>query len=273
MNRINQLFKDKKSDILNIFFTAGFPHLNDTRTVLKHLENAGVDLVEIGMPYSDPLADGPVIQESNMVAINNGMSIELLFQQLEGFRKEINIPVLLMGYYNPVIQYGVEAFIRKASELGIDGIIIPDLPLKEYETKYRHLFEKYNLSNVFLVTPQTTPERLFKIDSISNGFIYVVSTNSTTGNSEKAGKQNDQFLENIKQAPLNNPRLIGFNIKDKASYRDALRYAPGAIIGTAFIRLLEQSKNYDKDIHDFVHSIKGLKLAEHKSPSAQLIVF
>lgn len=256
-NRLIDLFNRKKENILNIYVTAGFPEINDTLTIIKELEASGTDIIELGMPYSDPLADGPTIQASGDRALANGMSIETLFKQLEGFRKEINVPVILMGYLNPVMQYGIEAFCKKASEVGIDGLILPDLPFREYETMYQKYFEEYNLSNIFLTTPQTSDERLKKIDTLSSGFIYVVSSNSTTGNTTKSLSDTSSYFEKVKNAKLNTPTLIGFNIKDNASFKNACQYANGAIIGSAFIKKIEYSTNLKKDIKEFVKEVKG----------------
>lgn len=257
MNRLQQLFNDKKENLLNVYFTAGFPQLEDTTRILSLLEKSGADLVEIGMPYSDPMADGPVIQESNGVALANGMSIKKLFAQLEGIREKVSVPILLMGYLNPVMQYGIENFLKKAAEVGVDGIIVPDLPMQEYEDEYQLLFEKYGLSNVFLVTPQTSAERLKKVDSLTNGFIYVVSTNSTTGNETKKEDTTTTYFERIKAAGLKNPTLIGFNIKDNVSFTNACKYANGAIIGSAFIKVLEKGGELEKSIPEFVKGVKG----------------
>jgi tryptophan synthase alpha chain len=256
-NRIIELFKVKKEKVLNMYFTAGFPNLDDTVAILKELESAGADIIEIGMPYSDPLADGPTIQASGEKALANGMSIKKLFEQLEGIRNEVSIPIILMGYINPVMQYGVEAFCKKAGEIGIDGLILPDLHYREYEELYKNSFEENNLSNIFLVTPQTSEERLKKIDSLSSGFIYVVSSNSTTGNETKVLDDTTSYFERIKASELNNPTLIGFNIKDKTTFENASKYANGAIIGSAFIRKIENSKDLKKDIHEFVKGVKG----------------
>lgn len=257
MNRLQHLFNDKKENLLNVYFTAGFPQLEDTARILSLLEQSGADLMEIGMPYSDPMADGPVIQESNGVALANGMSIKKLFEQLEGIREKVAIPILLMGYLNPVMQYGVENFLKKAAEVGIDGVIVPDLPMQEYEDEYKVLFDKYGLSNVFLVTPQTSSERMKKVDSLTNGFIYVVSTNSTTGNETKKEDSTTEYFERIKAAKFKNPTLIGFNIKDNASFTNACNYANGAIIGSAFVKVLEKSGDLEKSIPEFVKGIKG----------------
>lgn len=256
-NRLIDLFKVKKENVLNIYVTAGFPKLNDTITIIKELEAAGADIIELGMPYSDPLADGPTIQASGEKALANGMSINTLFKQLKDIRKEVSIPIILMGYFNPVMQYGIEAFCKKAGELGIDGLILPDLPFIEYETMYQKSFEENNLSNIFLVTPQTSEKRLKKIDNLSSGFIYVVSSNSTTGNDSKVEQDTTSYFKRIKESNLSNPTLIGFNIKDNSSFENACKYTNGAIIGSAFIKHIENSSDLKSDIHSFVKSIKG----------------
>ena len=256
-NRIIELFQKKKKEVLTIYFTAGFPKLEDTTRILKALEKAGVDMIEIGIPYSDPLADGPIIQESGSKALENGMTVKLLFEQLKDIRKEVSLPILFMGYFNPMLQYGIEEFCQKSKEIGIDGLIIPDLPFYQYNTFYKKTFEENNLSNVFLVTPQTGNERLKVIDEASNGFIYVVSTNSTTGNNSKKIEDNQAYFERIQQANLKNPTLIGFNIKDSASFLNASTYSNGAIIGSAFIKAIENSTDLEGDIEKFVKNIKG----------------
>ncbi len=256
-NRLIDLFKVKKEKVLNIYVTAGYPNLNDTVTIIKELEAAGADIIELGMPYSDPLADGPTIQASGEQALANGMSIKVLFEQLEGIRKEVSIPIVLMGYINPVMQYGVEAFCKKADELGIDGLILPDLPFMEYETMYQKYFEENNLSNIFLVTPQTTEERMQKVDALSSGFIYVVSSNSTTGNETKVLDDTTSYFEKIKATNFSTPTLIGFNIKDNATFENASKYTNGAIIGSAFIKKIENSTNLKEDIGEFVKGIQG----------------
>jgi tryptophan synthase alpha chain len=256
-NRLTQLFSKKKEGLLNIYFTAGFPKLEDTRVVLKSLEDAGVDMVEIGIPFSDPLADGPIIQESNDVALNNGITLKKIMQQLKGMRDEITIPVIAMGYINSAIQYGIEKLANDLAEVGVDGMIFPDLPVDEYREKYQSLFESLNLSMIFLVTPQTTDERMKFIDDASSGFIYVVSTASTTGNEAKALDNGQQvYFERIKNASLQNPTMVGFNIKDHATYTNACKYANGAIIGSAFIKMLGNSHLLDKDIKEFVSFVK-----------------
>ncbi|MFL5730258.1 MAG: tryptophan synthase subunit alpha [Cytophagaceae bacterium] len=254
-NRLTELFKSRNNNLLNIYFTAGFPSLNDTVTIAKALEGAGADMIEIGMPFSDPLADGPTIQQSNDIALKNGMSIKLLFEQLRDIRKEVKIPILLMGYLNPVLQYGMEDFCKKCYETGIDGLIIPDLPIQEYNEMYRGLFEANQLSNVFLVTPHTSVSRLRLIDESSQGFIYIVSTDSTTGNT-KTVYDAEHYFKRIKDESLTNPTMIGFNIRDNASFRFACTYCNGAIIGSAFIKMIKDSKDLVKDIKSFVSSVK-----------------
>jgi len=255
-NKLTQLFATKKEGLLNIYFTAGYPQLEDTRTILKALQDGGADMVEIGIPFSDPLADGPTIQASNDVALNNGITLKKIVQQLQGMREEIHIPVLLMGYINSALQYGVEKLVADLSELGVDGLILPDLPVEEYKEKYQDLFESNNLSMVFLVTPQTSTERLTYIDEASSGFIYVVSTASTTGNEAKDLVGQKEYFERIKKAKFINPTMIGFNIKDHASYTEASKYANGAIIGSAFIKMLGNSHLLEKDIKEFVSFVK-----------------
>jgi len=257
-NRVIDLFKKKKEKVLNIYFTAGYPKLNDTAKIAELLEKAGTDLLEIGMPYSDPIADGPTIQASSEVALDNGMSIKVLFEQLKDIREKVSIPICLMGYINPVMQYGIEKFCKEASEIGIDALILPDLPIREYNELYKETFEKYNLSNVFLVTPQTSEERLKAIDNSSEGFVYVVSSSSTTGNAQSQGLDaKAEYFQKIKNSGLKNPTLIGFNIKDNETFSYACNYANGAIIGSAFIRLLKESTDLEQDITAYIKSVKG----------------
>lgn len=239
MNRINQLFKDKQDNILSIYFTAGYPDLGDTITIAKELENAGADMLEIGFPYSDPVADGPVIQASSKQALDSGMDLNLLFEQLKELRAQVNIPVLLMGYVNPVLQYGVERFCKACAEVGIDGCIIPDLPMVEYEEFYQEIFLQNKLSNIFLVTPQTSVERIHKIDGLSNGFIYLLSSSATTGQNLKVSDQTEIYFSRLKEMKLNNPTLIGFGISSKETFDKACKYANGGIIGTSFVRSLK----------------------------------
>ncbi len=238
MSRIQELFQRKKQNILNVYCTAGFPALNSTLPVMKALQQSGADMIELGMPYSDPLADGPVIQASSTVALANGMTIATLFQQLKNFRKEIQLPILLMGYMNPVLQYGFEKFCQDAAAAGIDGLILPDLPMFEYEKEYGPLIGKYQLDFVFLVTPETSAERIRKLDTLSTGFLYAVSSSSTTGKNKDLTEQ-AAYFDRLKAMNLNNPVLIGFGIRDKESFSKACAYANGAIIGTAYIKALD----------------------------------
>lgn len=256
MNRLTDTITKQSKNLLNIYCTAGFPKLDDTTKILEALQNAGTDIIEIGIPFSDPLADGPTIQHSNGIALNNGISIPKLFEQLKDIRKTVNLPLILMGYLNPILQYGFEAFCKQCNIVGVDGLIIPDLPLYEYTTKYKPIFQQNNLSNICLITPKTSVERIKTIDEQSSGFIYAVSSSSTTGTKQKS-INNNQFFEDLKKMELNNPVLIGFNIKDKASFTKACSYANGAIIGSAFIRAIEKSEDLPGDINKFVNEVKG----------------
>lgn len=255
-NRINQLFETKQKDILSVYFTAGFPGLNDTVQIIKLLEQNGVDLIEIGIPFSDPTADGPTIQRSSEQALKNGMSLQLLFTQLEEIRQSVQIPLVLMGYFNPVMQYGVAEFCIKCSEAGIDGVILPDLPLEEYNEKYEVFFRENNLHNILLITPQTPAERIRQIDEASEGFIYMVSSASTTGAGKKVEDFHQEYFERIQQMNLKNPRLIGFGISDHNTFSNACKYARGAIIGSAFIASFKENEGLEKTISGFIKSIK-----------------
>lgn len=254
MNRIDQLFRNKPQKILNIYCTAGFPALDDTLTVVEALQQSGADMVELGMPFSDPLADGPVIQDSSTRAIANGMRISVLFEQLKGFRDRISIPLILMGYMNPVLQFGVENFCKKCAEVGVDGLILPDLPMDEYENEYRPLFDQYGLHLIFLVTPETSEARIRKIDSLSKGFVYAVSSSSTTGKDKVMADQQAYFVR-LKAMGLQNPVLIGFGIKDRDTFEAACANSNGAIIGSAFVKAIENSTNLQNDIQSFVKGI------------------
>jgi tryptophan synthase alpha chain len=254
MNRIDQLFTQKKKNVLNVYCTAGYPHLNSTLEVLTALQQNGADLIEIGMPYSDPLADGPVIQHSNMVALENGMSIPTLFEQLQTARETIHVPIILMGYMNPILQYGLEKFCAAAEAAGVDGIILPDLPMYEFETTYQQLFEKHHLKFIFLVTPETGEERIRKIDQLSSGFLYAVSSSSTTGNNKVITDQSAYFKK-LQDMQLKNPILVGFGIKDKATFQSATAYTNGAIIGSAYIKALENTHNIYTTTKEFLNSI------------------
>ncbi len=255
MNRINQLFNTKKNNILSVYFTAGFPNLDDTLKIIQELEQNGVDLIEIGMPFSDPTADGPTIQRSSEKALKNGMSLNLLFEQLKDIRKSVNIPLILMGYINPVYQYGIERFCKKCAEIGIDGTILPDLPLGEFNEFYKPYFEASKLHNILLITPQTTESRIREIDEASSGFIYMVSSASTTGAGKKVEDFYEDYFVRVQNMKLTNPRLIGFGISDRATYRNACAYSNGAIIGSAFVNALKNSTNLKEDISGFVKSI------------------
>lgn len=254
MNRIEKLFSTKNKNILNVYCTAGFPRLNSTLEVMKALQDNGADLIELGMPYSDPLADGPVIQASGSKALENGMTIAQLFAQLKGFRSVIHVPVILMGYMNPVLQYGFERFCSEAAGLGVDGLILPDLPMYEFETEYGPILKKYGLDFIFLVTPETSPERISKVDSLSTGFLYAVSSSSTTGKDKNMGDQRAYF-ERLHKMALRNPILVGFGIKDRSTFETACQYANGAIIGTAYIKALEQAADIAAATKEFLESI------------------
>lgn len=252
-NRINTaLAQDKK--LLSIYFTAGYPAINDTVQVIQDLEKSGVDMIEIGLPFSDPLADGPTIQDSSTVALKNGMTTKLLFEQLKDIRQSVHIPLIIMGYFNPMMQYGIEAFCAKCQEIGIDGLIIPDLPVAEYHDHYQETFEKYGLINVFLITPQTSDERIRFIDSVSNGFIYMVSSASTTGAKNTFGNEQQHYFERIKSLNLKNPQIVGFGISNSETFTQATKTTKGAIIGSAFIKHLT-TKGVD-NIESFVKGIR-----------------
>jgi len=254
MNRINKKLKEDKK-LLSIYFTAGYPNLNDTVTIIQQLEQSGVDIIEIGLPFSDPLADGPTIQVSSTKALKNGMTTGLLFEQLKNVRASVSIPLIIMGYFNPILQYGVKAFCKKCKEIGIDGLIIPDLPVDVYNEQYKSIFESYGLINIFLITPQTSKERIRFIDSISNGFIYMVSSASTTG--AKAGFAEEQlaYFKRISDMKLKNPQIVGFGISNQHTFVQATAHAKGAIIGSAFIKHL--SANGVNTIDSFVKNITG----------------
>jgi tryptophan synthase alpha chain len=256
MNRLQQLFAKKKNNILSIYFTAGYPEIGATLKIAEALEKAGADFLEIGFPYSDPLADGPVIQNSSQVAIENGMTLKLLFQQLKDLRARVSIPVLLMGYANPMLQYGVSNFCKAAADAGIDGVIVPDLPLYEYEEIYKNDFIDNGLSNVFLVTPQTSEERIKKIDSLSSGFIYLLSSSATTGKSLDVSDGIGAYYERVRALDLKNPLIIGFGISDKNSFMRANQYANGAIVGSAFVKTIGDSKDYLSHIPEFIRKIR-----------------
>lgn len=260
-NRLIELFRKKRTGVLAVYFTAGFPKLDDTITICEALQNSGTDIIEIGMPFSDPLADGPTIQASNQIALSNGMSLQLLLEQLASMRSAIKVPIVLMGYLNPIIQFGAEKFLKQCSEVGVAGLIIPDLPLREYRQDYQKLFEKYDLCSIFLATSETSTERLRMIDSVSRGFVYAVSSAAVTGGTLQFDQQRQDYFERLQNAKLSNPVMIGFGIADSDSFNIACRYASGAIIGSAFIRLLQQDGDLGKNIDGFVKSMQHGQLS------------
>lgn len=253
MNRINQKLQEDKK-LLSIYFTAGFPKLNDTVTIIQELEKNGIDMIEIGLPFSDPLADGPTIQESSTIAIENGMTTSLLFEQLKDIRKSVQIPLIIMGYFNPMMQFGIEKFCQKCAEVGIDGLIIPDLPLFVYETEYKSIFEKYHLKNIFLISPQTSNERIKQIDTISDSFIYMVSSAAITGSQSGFGSEQMDYFKRISELKLKNQQIVGFGIKDKTTFNQATEFQKGAIIGSAFISFLKYKPI--SNIQEFINKIR-----------------
>ena len=247
---------DKTSkEILSIYFTAGYPTLDSTVEIAEALERAGVDFLEIGFPYSDPVADGPTIQQSSQKALANGMTLKTLFTQLKQLRERVSIPVFLMGYLNPVLQFGVENFCQACNQVGITGTIIPDLPIEEYVELYQETFEKNGLSAVFLVTPQTTAERIQKIDKLSSNFIYLLSSNSITGSKLQVQENAEDYFRRVREMDLNQPLVIGFGIHNRETFEKATRYAHGAIVGSAFVKILGQ-ENYQDKISNFIQSIR-----------------
>lgn len=257
-NRITTLFKKKKQNILSVFYTAGFPAVDSTVPIARFLEAAGADIIEIGIPFSDPVADGPTIQESNKVALDNGMNLHLILDQVKAIRKEKNeLPIILMGYLNPVMQYGIGTFLSDAARAGVDGLILPDMPLHEYEEYYQSAFQRNGLCNTFLISPTTSEERIRKIDAATNGFVYAVSASSVTG--AKGTFTDDQlaYFKRVQKMKLSNPFLIGFGISSEDSFRKACAYASGAIVGSAFINLLKNAKEPEGEIKEFVHALKG----------------
>ena len=254
MNRITEKIKESKK-LLSIYFTAGYPELNSTASIIESLANNGVDLIEIGLPFSDPLADGPTIQASSTTALENGMTTAILFDQLKAIRSKVDIPLIIMGYLNPMMQYGIEKFCKKCNEVGVDGLIIPDLPVDFYQEEFQEIFEKYDLKNIFLITPQTSNERIKYIDAISDSFIYMVSSASTTGAQEGFDEEQTAYFNRIANMQLKNPQLIGFGISNHHTFSQATTHAKGAIIGSAFIKSL---KNEPLDIPSFVNDILGV---------------
>jgi len=253
MNRIDKKLKEE-GKLLSIYFTAGYPNLNDTVDIILKLQESGVDMIEIGLPFSDPLADGPTIQDSSSHAIKNGMNTNILFDQLKGIREKVSIPLIIMGYFNPILQYGVEEFCKKCYETGIDGLIIPDLPIDYYEENYKSIFKKYEIYNMFLIAPQTSDERIKKIDSISDGFIYMVSSSSITGSKDSFSSEQLKYFERIEKMNLKTPRIIGFGVGNKETFEAAVKFSKGAIIGSAFIKNLDSGGI--ESIDKFIKSIR-----------------
>jgi tryptophan synthase alpha chain len=256
MNRIEMLFQKKNKKILSIYFTAGYPSLDDTLNIICELNKAGVDMIEIGMPFSDPVADGPVIQHSSEKALLNGMSITLLFEQLAKVRKITDVPLILMGYINPVFKFGIGKFLLKCHETGIDGTIIPDLPAEEY-LPYESLFDKYNIYNIFLISPQTSVERITYLDSVSKGFLYMVSTSATTGSINKFDNSQITYFKKVNELKLRTPRMIGFGISNKGTFLQASNYACGGIIGSAFINALDGTGTLTEKVSFFINQIRS----------------
>ncbi|MGN6438447.1 MAG: tryptophan synthase subunit alpha [Agriterribacter sp.] len=254
MSRLQELFKRKQNKVLNIYCTAGYPALNSTLEVMQALQENGADIIELGIPYSDPLADGPVIQESGGVALHNGMTIKVLISQLQQLRSTVSVPVILMGYINPVLQYGFEKFCKDVSAAGVDGLILPDVPIREFETEYGPVLKKYGLDFIFLVTPETSEERIRKIDALSTGFVYAVSSSSTTGK-DKDFSDVELYLKRLKSMELKNPVLVGFGIKDKTSFESACLHANGAIIGSAYIKALQAEQDMKAATKKFLEGI------------------
>ncbi|HEY0651707.1 MAG TPA: tryptophan synthase subunit alpha [Chryseosolibacter sp.] len=256
-NRITSLFSSGKKDVLSIFYTAGFPTLNDTVEIANELEKAGADIIEIGIPFSDPVADGPTIQQSNKVALDNGMNVKLLLEQVREIRKTVKLPIILMGYLNPVMQYGVEKFVKDAADAGVDGLILPDMPVYEFEERYKALFQQNNMCNTFLISPTTSEDRIRRIDAMTEGFIYAVSASSTTGAKKEFSAEQVTYFEKLKNMNLKNPILIGFGISDRETFTKASGYGAGAIVGSAFITLLQNSSALSSDIAMFITKLKG----------------
>ncbi|WP_341657692.1 tryptophan synthase subunit alpha [Blattabacterium cuenoti] len=257
MNQIHNLFRNKNKNILCIYFTAGYPCINSTKKIIKILQNLSVDLIEIGIPYSDPLADGMIIQKSNQISLSNGMNIHLLFNQIEEIKEKIKVPIILMGYYNQFYKFGEDKFLKRCKESGVSGLILPDLSVDVFLQKYQNIFEKYLLSMIFLITPKTSSDRIFMLSKISDGFLYIASSSSTTGtiNINPFGKEQISFFKRIKKLYFNIPKLIGFGIKDKNTFDLSCQYANGGIIGSSFIQSLDKNK-LEESIKEYIKSIR-----------------
>ena len=256
MNRINQLLYSNTKGILSVYFTAGYPNLDDTAPIIRELEKKGVQMVEIGIPFSDPMADGPVIQNASTQALSNGMTLKLLFEQIRDIRHHVKIPLILMGYLNPIMQYGFESFCRKCVECGVDGMIIPDLPFKDYQEKYQIIAERYNLKIIMLITPETSEERIRMIDEHTDGFIYMVSSAATTGAQNEFDTEKKNYFKRIEAMKLNNPRLIGFGISNKATFKAACEHASGAIIGSKFVTLLGEEETISAAVDKLIAQLR-----------------
>lgn len=256
MNRINQLLKENKKGILSIYFTAGYPNLDDTVAIIRELEKKGVNMIEIGIPFSDPMADGPVIQNASTQALNNGMTLKLLFEQLRDVRHLVKIPLILMGYLNPIMQYGFENFCRKCVECGIDGMIIPDLPFKDYMEKYQIVAERYGVKVIMLITPETSEERIRLIDEHTDGFIYMVSSAATTGAQDEFNAEKKNYFKRIESMKLNNPCIVGFGISNKATFKAACEHTAGAIVGSKFVTLLGEEESISAAVGKLVAELK-----------------
>lgn len=255
MNRIQTLFQTKPSGILSVYFTAGYPQRDNTKSILKALEAKGIDMAEIGIPFSDPMADGPVIQEAATEALRQGMSLKLLFDQLHDIRQEVHMPLVLMGYLNPIMQYGFEAFCRSCQEVGIDGVIIPDLPFADYKTDYKAIADRYDVKIIMLITPETSEERIRQIDAHTSGFIYMVSSAATTGAQRSFDEQKQAYFQRIHAMNLRNPQLIGFGISNKPTYEAALQHAAGAIVGSKFVQLLGRSSSPEEAVDRLLEAL------------------
>ncbi len=256
-NRIHKVFREKKGKILSVYFTAGFPHRDDTVPIALALEEAGADIIEIGIPFSDPVADGPTIQASNKIALDNGMNVKLLLEQVREIRKTASVPLILMGYLNPVMQYGIERFVKDAHGAGVDGLILPDMPADVYQHEYKLLFDKYGMANTFLISPTTSEDRIQRIDSLTSGFIYAVSASSTTGARSDFSAEQKEYFSKLKGLKLKNPFLIGFGISNNETFNIASSFCSGAIVGSAFINAIKDSTNLKADIETFVKTMKG----------------
>ena len=255
MSKINQLFKEKPNRLCSVYFTSGYPNLNDTTTVIKGLEAAGVDFLEVGLPYSDPMADGPTIQESSSIALKNGINLDVIFNQLEEIKDEVNIPLIAMGYFNQVVRYGAERFCQKCQSVGVETLVLPDMPMIEYENTYKAMFAKYGLSNVFLITPQTSEERIRKIDEMTDAFIYVVASSSITGAKGTISDAQIEYFNRIKSYNLKSTLIAGFGISSKDTFDTVCNHVNGAIIGSAFVKYV--GANGVDNIDAFVKDIIG----------------